>query len=237
MRISMWSGPRNISTAIMYSFRQRSDMEVFDEPLYGHYLVHTGIDHPGRLETMAAMECDVRKIIDNVLLADGDTKHRFYKNMGHHLVGVDLSVLNGMTNILLTREPREMLPSLFEGFPGADIDSTGLVNQIGLLDMMLARNEVPIVLDSRQVLLNPKVVLSKLCNRLEIPWEVAMLSWEAGPKPEDGLWARHWYANVHRSTGFAEYRPKTEPFPDHLRTLLERCMPLYDRLREFAIQA
>ncbi len=235
MRISMWSGPRNISTAIMYSFRERSDMEVFDEPLYGHYLVHTGIDHPLRDPVVADMECDARTIIDDLLVTEGATPHRFYKNMAHHLAGIDREFLGGLTNIILTRDPREMLPSLVKGFPAANLDSTGLVIQVELMDAMLQEGEAPIVLDARQVLMNPRSVLSQLCDRLGLPWEEAMLAWESGPKPEDGVWAPHWYTNVHRSTGFGTYQPKTDPFPETLIPLLDQCMPLYDRLRKFAI--
>lgn len=231
----MWSGPRNISTAIMYSFRERSDTEVFDEPLYGHYLVHTGIDHPLRDATIADMDCDAGSVIDDLLHTRGAAPHRFYKNMAHHLTGLDRDFLGGLTNIILTRDPREMLPSLVKGFPAANLDSTGLVIQVELVDAMLQEGETPVVLDAQHVLMDPRGVLSQLCHRLGLPWEEAMLTWESGPKPEDGVWAPHWYTNVHRSTGFGTYQPKTDPFPETLIPLLQQCMPLYDRLRKFAI--
>ncbi|VAW05147.1 hypothetical protein MNBD_ACTINO02-2151 [hydrothermal vent metagenome] len=233
----MWSGPRNISTAIMYSFRERSDMEVFDEPLYGHYLVHTGINHPLRDATIADMDCDADSVINDLLHTRGATPHRFYKNMAHHLAGLDREFLGGLTNIILTRDPREMLPSLVAGFPAANLDSTGLVIQVELLEAMQRAGEAPIVLDAQQVLTNPKTVLTKLCASLGLPWDEAMLSWQPGPKPEDGVWASHWYTNVHASTGFGEYRPKSVAFPTELVPLLEQCEPLYARLREFAITA
>ena len=233
----MWSGPRNISTALMYAFRQRSDTDVFDEPLYGHYLTVTGFDHPGRDEILAAMEADGGRVVADVLLADCGRPVRFYKNMAHHLVGLDLGFLDGLTNVLLTRNPAEMLVSLTRELPEAGIDETGLPQQVMLLDRILASGVTPIVLDATEVLRNPVAVLTDLCARVGIGFEPAMLAWPAGPKPEDGVWAPHWYGNVHRSTGFAPYRPKTEPFPGHLEALLAECRPLYDRLAGYAIRA
>lgn len=235
-RISMWSGPRNISTALMYSFRQRGDTDVFDEPLYAHYLAATGLDHPGRTEVLEAMDTNGNRVVTEVLLGPCDRPVRFYKNMAHHLTGLDLSCLDGMTNILLTRHPGEMLVSLTKTLPGADVEATGLPQQLLLLDRELAAGREPIVLDAGEVLLNPRVVLTALCERLAIPFLDAMLSWPSGPKPEDGVWARHWYANVHRSTGFARHQPRQEPPPDELRSRLAACMPLYERLAAYAIR-
>ena len=233
----MWSGPRNVSTALMYSFRQRADTAVVDEPLYGHYLRSTGADHPGAREIMETIELDGERVVREVILGPCERPVHFFKNMAHHLPGLDPSFMSDITNVLLIRDPKEMLPSLTRQLPSPILRDTGLREQAGILDSILARGEEPIVLDARELLLDPRAVLRQTCSRLGIPFEEAMLSWSAGPKPEDGVWAKHWYHNVHSSTGFAPYRPRTEPFPERLRPLLAECLPLYERLRYYAIVA
>ena len=237
LRLSVWSGPRNVSTALMYSFRQRKDTVVVDEPLYGHYLRSTGADHPGAREVIEVMEGDGERVVREVILGPCDRPVHFFKNMAHHLPGLDPAFLDSITNVLLIRDPTEMLPSLTKQLPSPTLRDTGLREQAGILDSILARGEEPIVLDARELLLDPRGVLRQMCARLGIPFEQAMLSWPAGPKPEDGVWARHWYHNVHSSTGFAPYRPRAEPFAERLEPLLKECLPHYERLRGYAIIA
>lgn len=236
--LSMWSGPRNVSTALMYAFRQRADTAVVDEPLYGHYLATSGAAHPARERVLAAMDTDGARVVREVLLAPpGPRPLRFVKNMAHHLRGLDRAFLDRVTNLLLTRDPREMLPSLARQLPEPTLADTGLVEQVELLRRMRQGPSEPVVLDARELLLDPEGVLREACRRLEIPFEPAMLQWPAGPKPEDGVWAAVWYDRVHASTGFAPYRPKTEPFPEPLRPLLDQCRPLYETLHAQAIRA
>lgn len=237
LRLSVWSGPRNVSTALMYSFRQRTDTVVVDEPLYGHYLRSTGADHPGAREVMELMDGDGERVVREVILGPCERPVHFFKNMAHHLPGLDQSFMGSITNVLLIRDPKEMLPSLTKQLPSPALRDTGLREQAGILDSILAGGEEPIVLDARELLLDPRGVLRQTCSILGIPFEEAMLSWPAGPKPEDGVWAKHWYHNVHASTGFAPYTPRTGPFPEWLRPLLEECLPLYERLRKYAIVA
>ena len=237
LKLSVWSGPRNVSTALMYSFRQRSDTVVVDEPLYGHYLRVTGADHPGVPEVMAAMDADGGRVVREVLLGPCERPVHFFKNMAHHLVGLDRGFLERITNVLLVRDPEEMLPSLAKVLPEPTLRDTGLDRQVEILDVMLESDGEPVVLDARELLLDPTGVLGEACGRLGIPFEEAMLEWPAGPKPEDGVWARHWYAGVHASTGFAPYGPKSEPFPKRLQPLLRECAPLYERLLPYAITA
>ena len=237
LRLSVWSGPRNVSTALMYSFRQRPDTRVIDEPLYGHYLAVTDADHPASEEVTAAMDNDGERVVRRVMLGPCDKPIVFFKNMAHHLVGLDRGFLQEITNVLLTRDPREMLPSLAEQLPSPTLRDTGLAEQVEILDAALDGGNPPIVLDARELLLDPASVLRETCERLRIPFDGAMLRWPAGPKPEDGVWARHWYRNVHASTGFGEYRPKPEPFPEALEPLLRECLPLYEELRRHAITA
>ena len=221
----------------MYSFGQRSDTVVVDEPLYGHYLRTTGAAHPGAREVLEAMEGDGGRVVREVILGPCERPVHFFKNMAHHLLGLDRKFLYRITNVLLIRNPQEMLPSLAEQLPEPTLRDTGLDRQVEILDVVLGGGEKPVVLEARELLLDPDGVLREACERLGLPFEEEMLRWPAGPKPEDGVWAKHWYRNVHASTGFAPYRPKAVRFPQRLEPLLEECLPLYEKLRGYAITA
>lgn len=235
--ICLWSGPRNVSTALMYSFAQRRDTLVVDEPLYGHYLRVSGADHPGRDDVLAAMNCDGNAVIAELLLQqEGNALQRlFIKHMAHHLIEVDLDFLRHTDNIFLVRDPREMLPSLRVQLPHATLADTGLRRQWELFSSLIQRGERATVLDSRELLLYPEVVLQKLCNLLSLDFDTGMLSWEAGPRAEDGVWAPHWYHAVHRSRGFSPYVPK-HGVPEELQPLLDECKPWYDKLYKHALR-
>ncbi|HRC84332.1 MAG TPA: sulfotransferase family protein [Thermoanaerobaculia bacterium] len=235
LRIHLWSGPRNVSTALMYSFAQRPDTLVVDEPLYGHYLRVSGADHPGAKEVLAAMETDGETVVRNVLLGSYGRPVVFFKQMAHHLVGVDRGFLAGAVNVLLIRDPREMLPSVVHQIPHPSLRDTGLAMQTELLDHLLALGQDPPVLEARRLLLDPGGVLAELCRRLGLAFTEKMLSWTPGARPEDGVWASHWYHNVHRSSGFEPYRAKTEPFPEALEPLLAECLPHYQKLEARAL--
>lgn len=236
--ICLWSGPRNVSTALMYSFAQRADVRVVDEPLYGHYLRVSGAAHPGREEVIAAMNCDGDAVMQGLLEAQAAEPERrlFLKHMAHHLVDIDGTFLAKTTNVLLVRNPREMLPSLTIQLPHATLDDTGLKRQWELFSHLVDLGQSPAVVDSRELLLDPPGVLRGLCEHLGIGFDERMLRWAAGPRPEDGIWAPHWYHAVHRSTGFAPYRAKRE-FPQRLEELLSTCTPWYDKLFAHAIRA
>ena len=237
VRINLWSGPRNVSTALMYSFAQRSDTRVLDEPLYGHYLRVSGAPHPGAGEVMAHMDCDAARVLREVILGPCDRPVLFMKQMAHHLVEIDRSFFAKTVNVLLIRDPEEMLPSLAETLAVPTLRDTGLAMQSALSQELRAIGQEPPVLDARQLLLDPRGVLQQLCAALGIPFDEAMLHWPAGPRPEDGIWAKHWYQNVHRSTGFLPYQGKDGPFPDALRPLLAECKPHYEVLAQVAIRA
>ena len=235
--ICLWSGPRNVSTALMYSFRERADTVVVDEPLYGHYLRVSGARHPGRDEVLAAMNGDGDAVMRELLQTTaGATRHRFAKHMAHHLVELDLAFLGATRNVLLIRDPREMLPSLTIQLPGAGLADTGLARQCELLETLQQNGEQPAVVDSRELLRNPERVLRELCAHLDLAFDPGMLTWEPGPRPEDGVWAPHWYHAVHASRGFAPYRPKDD-FPEHLCGLLDECRPYYETLYRHALRA
>ncbi len=231
-RICLWSGPRNISTALMYSFARREDTTVVDEPLYAHYLDSTDADayHPGAEEVLKAQQRDGEKVVREVILGDYDTPVVFFKNMTHHLVDIDWGFMKQTLNVILTRDPRDMLPSYAKQVEHPTMRDVGYAKHLELLEYLEGIGQAPPVVDSREVLEDPAGRLEALCNRLGIPFKESMLSWEAGPRPEDGVWAEHWYDSVHASTGFKPYQAKTEPFPEHLEELLEECRPIYEKL-------
>jgi Sulfotransferase domain len=222
----------------MYSFAQRDDVRVVDEPLYGHYLRVSGAGHPGREEVLAAMNCDGAAVMRDLIAEQCrlPSPRLFLKNMAHHLVDLDPGFLTGMCNIFLVRDPREMLPSLTVQLPDAKLADTGLRQQWQLFAELLEAGTSPAVLDARELLLDARNVLRQLCKHIGLDFDEKMLRWPPGPRPEDGVWARHWYHAVHDSTGFGPYRPKRD-FPDHLLALLEECRPWYERLFEHAIRA
>lgn len=236
IRICLWSGPRNISTALMYSFAQRNDTEVFDEPLYGHYLQHTQAKeyHPGAEAILASMENDGEKVID-MMMGKHEKPVVFFKNMTHHLLDLKRNFLKDVVNIILTRNPVEMLPSFAKVIDSPSMKDVGYEDHIILLEQLEQLKEKPIVVDSTQVVLNPQKALEKICAEVQISFDNNMLSWEAGPRPEDGVWAKYWYKSVHQSLGFAKYKPKTEPFPEKLKPLLAECMPHYERLMKLSV--
>ena len=236
MRICLWSGPRNISTALLYAFSQRSDTEAVDEPLYAHFLRVSGAQHPMRDVCLAAQDQDGERVVREQILGPRSTPVVFFKQMAHHLVDLDLSFMRQTVNILLTRDPEQMLPSLQQQIGTPTLRDTGLARQCELLSMLRRWGQTPVVLESSDLLRNPRLSLTLLCDRLGLGFENAMLGWPAGPKRFDGVWAPHWYTNVHRSTGFQPYRPKRTPFPEELRPLLEECRPFYANLKDAAIQ-
>ena len=236
LRLNVWSGPRNVSTALMYSFAQRSDTRVVDEPLYAHYLRVSGAQHPGREAVLASQEQDGEKVVREVIRGPCDRPVAFFKQMAHHLVGLDRAFLAHTANVILTRDPVEMLPSLRENVARPKLADTGYAVQTQLFEQLRALGQEPPVLDAREILMSPRKVLGELCRRLGLLFEESMLSWKRGARPEDGVWAPHWYASVHRSSGFEPYRPKTAPFPEELEELLAECRPHYDALARVAIR-
>lgn len=236
VRINLWSGPRNISTALMYSFAQRNDTRVYDEPLYAHYLSNTNADeyHPGAKEVLFDMENDGSKVI-KMILGDHGKPVVFFKQMTHHLVNLDLSFMKNMVNIILTRNPAEMLPSYAKEVPNPTMGDVGYRKHLELLIYLEKIGNPPIILTSESVLKDPEETLQRLCEKIGIQFDKKMLHWEKGGRVEDGVWAKYWYKNVHNSTGFMPYKRKTMPFPENLEPLLDECMPYYKKLVKLAI--
>jgi len=236
-RIFMWSGPRNISTTMMYSFAQRADTKVYDEPLYGAYLKETAAKtyHPGADEILNSMETNAQKVID-MMIGSHKEEVVFFKNMTHHIMDLDKAFTKQGFNILLTRNPEEMIPSFAKVIPDLGMHDIGYADHYELVKYFDKNNIPYAVLDAKNVLLNPERVLKKLCEKAEIEFDKAMLSWSAGARQEDGVWAKYWYENVHASTGFKKYEPKKESFPEQLIPLLEECQPIYEKLSEKALK-
>jgi hypothetical protein len=233
IRIAMWSGPRNISTALMRSWGNRPDTWVCDEPLYAHYLNHTGIDHPGAREVVDSGETDWRAVVEQLCGPVPGGRRVFYqKHMAHHLMPeTGRAWLAAMRNCFLIRDPREMLTSLLELLPEPTLRDTGLPQQVEIFEWVERSTGVaPPVIDARDVLRDPEGQLRLLCEAVGVPFRAEMLSWPPGLRATDGVWAKHWYAAVERSTGFRPYAPKTGAVPDRLRDLHRRCIGYYDRL-------
>lgn len=236
LRIHMWSGPRNISTATMYAFRQRSDTLVVDEPLYASYLAATGAAHPVAEEVITSQERNPYKVISQQFRGPAAKPVVFFKQMTHHLLDLDRSFLREGKHFLLIRDPHFMLPSLGKVLDAPNLDDTGLALHLELYQVLGNLGQEPAVVDSRLLQNQPEAVLRLLCRHLNIPFEPAMLSWPAGPKSEEGVWAPHWYAAAHKTTGFNPWVAPAEPFPDHLNDLLQECLPYYTALRQVALE-
>lgn len=231
-RICLWSGPRNVSTALMYSFAQRNDTKVFDEPLYAHYLSKSNAMeyHPMAAEVIKTMESDGQKVVE-MMSTNREKPVLFFKQMTHHLISLNWDFLLKMKNVILTRDPYEMLPSFAKEIANPKMVDVGYLAHIELIKYLEDRGVEPIVIDSKDILVNPESKLKQLCKALDIPFKTEMLSWPIGPIPEDGVWSSHWYGNVHSSSGFKPYEKKEQPFPKSLEPLLKECLPLYEQLK------
>lgn len=229
--ISLWSGPRNVSTALMYSFAQRSDTQVIDEPLYAHYLQYTGIEHPGNAEILEAMETDGEQVMKGLFNSPtGYVKPLvFLKQMAKHLVGLSEAWLLKGENIFLIRDPKSVIVS-FAKVTEPTFEEVGIKQQYDLYQYLVEQGKQPIVLDGREILRNPRAILQQVCERLNIPFEDTMLQWKDGAILEDGVWAKYWYKNVHNSTGFKPYKASNEALSSEYEGLWKECKPYYDFL-------
>lgn len=234
--ICLWSSPRNISTALMYSFAQRPDMTVIDEPLYAHYLEKSGADHPGKELVLQDQSHNGPEVVDQVILKDYPTPFSLHKQMTHHLDGLDKSFLEQTKNVLLIRSPYEIVLSYSKVMHQVTPEDIGIPQQMELFHYLKKINRLTAVLDAKLLLLQPKKILNLLCDALDIPFLESMLSWEAGPRKEDGIWAEFWYSNVHKSTGFQQYKPKGQSLPPELLEVVDACQPYYNTLFHHALK-
>lgn len=236
-RICLWSGPRNISTTLMYSFAQRADTVVVDEPLYASYLCNTNAKeyHPGASEIISSQENNGEKVID-WMTGSHDKPLVFFKNMTHHLLDLDRSFMKDVVNVILTRDPKEMIPSFVKVIENPTIGDIGYADHTNLQNYFEENNIPYIVLDSKLILQNTKGVLQQFCDLIGVDFDENMLQWEKGARKEDGVWAKYWYDNIHESVGFMDYKPKSKKFPDKYQSLLHSCTEHYGKLLKKALR-
>jgi hypothetical protein len=233
IRIAMWSGPRNISTAMMRSWGNRPDTLVCDEPFYAHYLAVTGREHPGAEEVIAHHEANPDHVIAWLTgPVPGDKPIFYQKHMAHHLLAdMDRDWLDDVTNCFLIRDPREMLTSLVKHLPNPTLQDTGLPRQVEIFWRVANRTRRrPIVLDAKDILQDPKRMLGLLCDALGVKFTNTMLSWPPGRRATDGIWAKHWYQSVEASTSFQSPTRQYEPIPAELSELYDDCIFHYAQL-------
>lgn len=227
------SGPRNISTALMYSFAQRSDTLVEDEPFYACYLARVDVDHPGKDEVLATLSGDEEEV-KRKLFSEHSRPNVFIKNMAHHIeVLNDFSFMDQCVNIFLIRNPKQIIASYSQVIEKPTLRDIGIEFEHHLFQKI--KHDNPIVIDSGILLQNPESVLKKVCERVGIGFEKQMLSWPAGRKPYDGIWAPYWYSNVHQSTGFDKQPTSERKLPENLTTVYEQARPFYEDLLKYAI--
>lgn len=235
LRIAMWSGPRNISTAMMRAWENREDCTVSDEPLYAAFLADTGLDHPGREEIIAGGETDWRRVTRDLLGPVPGGKPIWYqKHMSHHLLPeMATEWVFGLSNVFLIRDPVEVVSSYLKSRAEVTPEDIGLPQQGELFDLLCdAKGEAPPVIDAGDFLRAPEAHLRALCQRLGIEFSSRMLSWPAGPRASDGIWAPHWYDAVWKSTGFEPWRARESGLKGEFAAVAEACRPVYERLRQ-----
>lgn len=232
-RIAMWSGPRNISTAMMRAWENRGDCVVSDEPLYAHYLAHTGLDHPGADEVIAHGEADWRRVAAALTGPVPENQPLWYqKHMTHHLLPhIERDWVFGLENVFLIRDPAGVVSSYLKKRATVTPEDIGLSQQAELFDAVAQRDgHAPPVIDADQFLRNPGAQLRALCERLGIAFTERMLQWPAGPRDSDGIWAKHWYDAVWASTGFEPWRARESRLDAAGQCVADACRPYYDAL-------
>lgn len=238
MRIAMWSGPRNLSTALMYAFAARTDCAVMDEPFYAAFLRRTGAPHPMREAILAAHTADVSEVSARLIgpIPEGKT-HYYQKHMCHHMVeGIPRNWMAQVTHVFLIRHPARVIASYAAKHDTPSMDEIGLVLQAQMFDDLSATGPPLLVIDSADIRAAPERLLRALCDALGLPWDPGMLSWPAGGHPADGVWAAHWYGAVHRSTGFAGPEGPLPQLVGAQADLMDRALPHYARLRDAALK-
>lgn len=234
MKVAMWSGPRNLSTAMMYSFGARADFDVVDEPFYGAYLSLTGQNHPMRDEVIASMEVDPVRVAKQ--MHKHEKPHVYVKHMTQHMIPeISRDWFGDAQHAFLIRHPARVIASYHAKREQPDLMDIGFVQQAEIFDQVRALGHTPIVVDSFDIRADPKSTLTRLCEALNLPWDPAMLSWPKGGHKADGVWAAHWYGAVHNSTGFADPEGNLPELEPHLKDVADAAMPYYEALAAYKL--
>lgn len=232
MRIAMWSGPRNLSTAMMYSFGNRADCAVVDEPFYGAYLSMTGIDHPMRDAILASQPVDPNVVATSLVEAIPDGQPNYYqKHMTQHMINdVPRNWIADVVNVFLIRHPARVIASYAAKRENPSLDDIGFWQQFELFEHVTSLGQTPVVIDSADIRENPDLMLRKLCDAIGLSFDPDMLRWAKGGHPADGVWAEHWYGAVHGSTGFAKAEGPLPDVSDQLKAVFEQALPFYEKM-------
>lgn len=233
MRIAMWSGPRNLSTALMYSFGVRSDFDVVDEPFYAAYLNMTGLDHPMRAQILASQSQDPLQVAKMLSGSKDDPRpHSYQKHMTQHMIpGVPRDWMKDVKNVFLIRHPARVVASYAAKRDNPVLDDIGFWQQAELFDEVTKWGGGPVVVDSHDIRSDPGGVLKRLCEAIDLPFDPSMLGWRKGGHKDDGVWAQHWYGAVWNSTGFAAPEGPLPDVPKRLQSVVSAALPFYEHMK------
>ncbi len=234
-KIHLISGPRNISTAMMYSFDNRSDCTGIDEPFYAHYLNHNDLNHPGKDEVISSLATDKKTLLKDIRQLN-ENQHWFIKNMAHHVIEMPLDFLLTLTNVVLIRDPKRVIYSFQKVMPRFAAKDIGIIEQYKICQFLQENAKPYIIVNSDDLLENPAAYLPVLCKAIDIPFERSMLSWIKGPRKIDGIWAKYWYKNVHNSTGFSVKTSDNIELNKQLTSIYELVLPYYNTMNEQALK-
>lgn len=235
--INLIAGPRNLSTAIMYAFAQRDDCKVLDEPYYAYYLTEGAPDvaHPSHQEIIETMDPDHHKVTEQIKQLS-EQSHVFVKGMAHHYLDNEPSYITPWTNVILIRHPKNLLASFSKVIENPSVDDIGIKKAAQLYSYLKKCGTTPIVIDSDELIKSPSTYFEQLCEVIGIPFTETMLHWKKGGIPEDGVWAPHWYGNVHKSTGFVKQKTSSQPMPERLQPILDEALPYYQQLKQYILK-
>ena len=237
MQLAVWSGPRNISTALMYSFAQRKDFVAIDEPFYASYLSLTGLNHPMRDEVIASQPIDPKIVIQRLIDPPRHgPKHMYQKHMTQHMIdAIPRDWIKTVTNVFLIRHPARVIASFSKKYENPTIHDIGFQKQTELFCFLRNAGQNPLVINSYDIRRSPEKMLKKLCLTLSLDFDPAMLCWDAGGSPYDGIWAQHWYGAVHASTGFSDPEGPLPQLPQALRRLEQESLRDYEEMMDYCL--
>ncbi|PVW14241.1 sulfotransferase-like domain-containing protein [Marixanthomonas spongiae] len=235
--VNLISGPRNLSTALMYSFAQREDFAVMDEPFYGYYLKNTTTqtDHPATEEILNTMDLNLSSIIASIQTLSS-LNHVFVKGMAHHYISEEPDFILKWDNLILIRHPEKLLLSFSKVIDNPKLEDIGIKKASEMFLFLKQNGRIPTVIDSDELMKAPEAYLKKICHVLNVPYTSKMISWPKGGIPEDGIWAPYWYKNVHNSEGFQKQKRTQTELPNHLKSVLKEAMPYYNTLKKHIIK-